>query len=581
MALFSDRLRLAFLSALSTTLAFALAFAFALEKPFWAGFAALVVSLATLGQSLQKGMLRMAGTFVGALAAMTVLSVFGDAPGALFAAVGALLFLLVLFMLASRRNSYFYYTTALVAMLVVAQSHAEAPFRIAVARVEENLLGIAVYTACSLLLSPGSSLEALKRSALELAAWPARLSQAAEDGSFAEQYRQAGEAVNNTEALLSAARLESYEVRRDPETWEALIRLCSEGIRMQQERFLGRQEQGNGEEAAGASAGGLEHFALWNPAVECSRPAGETGPEGGMPLRDGLEEVLRTLFCGEGRGGKALPAEQEEAAFLLTADRLGQAFRALAMFALFTAVWLLFDPPGGGGTLFVEICVMLGLVGFLSGRFEPWKLVLSFAAGTALSLVLYLAVLPRITGFAELGGVLFLMSFAASWLFCLPSQGMMRTGVLLPAFVLTGAGGSVPGPSAWLEGAAALMSCGLCTALFFYLLQGPPPERAFASAWRRFERVAARLEQGKGGGLRRLWDRMRLYGLARELARLSFLIREESLGLEPQALKLLALSCRRAAIRIDRASGPAPGALEPCRAVARRIFWDRMEVQKF
>ena len=37
------------------------------EKPYWAGFAVAFVSLATVGQSLNKAALRMLGTIVRAL----------------------------------------------------------------------------------------------------------------------------------------------------------------------------------------------------------------------------------------------------------------------------------------------------------------------------------------------------------------------------------------------------------------------------------------------------------------------------------------------------------------------------------
>lgn len=111
----ASRLLTAFLSSLSVTLSFGLAFALDMEKPFWAGFAAMVVSMSTLGQSFQRGLLRMAGTGVGALLAMSVLSVFGETRLSLMLAMAALLTGLVLCMAVSRRSSYFYYTTALVA----------------------------------------------------------------------------------------------------------------------------------------------------------------------------------------------------------------------------------------------------------------------------------------------------------------------------------------------------------------------------------------------------------------------------------------------------------------------------------
>ena len=54
--------------AIKTGLAMAIAYGIALsmdwEKPYWAGFAVAFISLATTGQSLNKGALRMLGTLV-------------------------------------------------------------------------------------------------------------------------------------------------------------------------------------------------------------------------------------------------------------------------------------------------------------------------------------------------------------------------------------------------------------------------------------------------------------------------------------------------------------------------------------
>jgi len=146
----------AFLSSSSITLAFGFAYAFDLERPYWAGIAAMVLSLSAQGQSLQKGLWRMAGTVLGAAAGMAVLACAGDARSSLLAACGALLAVLVMLMRGSS-FSYFYYSTALMVVLTVAQSHGEAPFRMACARMEENLAGIAAYTLCALCLRPQSA----------------------------------------------------------------------------------------------------------------------------------------------------------------------------------------------------------------------------------------------------------------------------------------------------------------------------------------------------------------------------------------------------------------------------------------
>lgn len=158
----TQRFSIALLSASSIALALCAAFALHLERPYWAGIAAMVLSQSAQGQSLKKGIWRMVGTVAGALAGMFVLAHFGESRAALLLACGASLALFVVLMHGSR-YAYFYYSTALMLVLVAAQSHSEPPFRIAVARMQENLVGIAAYTLCALCLRPHAAAQELDR----------------------------------------------------------------------------------------------------------------------------------------------------------------------------------------------------------------------------------------------------------------------------------------------------------------------------------------------------------------------------------------------------------------------------------
>ena len=62
----SARIHNATETALAFVCTYMLAFYWHLDRPFWAGFTVFVVSLPSIGQSLQKGVLRMFGTFLGA-----------------------------------------------------------------------------------------------------------------------------------------------------------------------------------------------------------------------------------------------------------------------------------------------------------------------------------------------------------------------------------------------------------------------------------------------------------------------------------------------------------------------------------
>ena len=74
----SVRFKESFKTALAMTIAYGLALALGWEKPFWAAFAVAVVSLATVGQSLNKAAMRMLGTLLGAIAAFVILAWFAQ-----------------------------------------------------------------------------------------------------------------------------------------------------------------------------------------------------------------------------------------------------------------------------------------------------------------------------------------------------------------------------------------------------------------------------------------------------------------------------------------------------------------------
>ena len=74
----STRTKEAIKTALAMTIAYGIALSMDWDKPYWAGFAVAFISLATVGQSLNKGVLRMVGTLVGAFVALTLIALFAQ-----------------------------------------------------------------------------------------------------------------------------------------------------------------------------------------------------------------------------------------------------------------------------------------------------------------------------------------------------------------------------------------------------------------------------------------------------------------------------------------------------------------------
>ena len=76
----SRRLQHAVKTALAAAAAVALAMYFHWERPYWAGITVLVVMLPYLGASLEKSILRLFGTWLGALAGVLVTAAFVQSP---------------------------------------------------------------------------------------------------------------------------------------------------------------------------------------------------------------------------------------------------------------------------------------------------------------------------------------------------------------------------------------------------------------------------------------------------------------------------------------------------------------------
>src|SRR6516165_11958582 len=74
----SDRVKAAMKTALAMVLAYGVALSMDWDNPYWAGFSVAFCTLSTVGESLNKGLLRLSGTFLGSLAAVTLIALFAQ-----------------------------------------------------------------------------------------------------------------------------------------------------------------------------------------------------------------------------------------------------------------------------------------------------------------------------------------------------------------------------------------------------------------------------------------------------------------------------------------------------------------------
>lgn len=220
----SHRSREAIKTALAMTLTYGIALTLDWDKPIWAAFAVAATSLATVGQSLNKGVQRLLGTLLGAVVSLTLLALFPQNRWE-FMIVLAIFVGFCAYMMGGNRHSYFWnvggFVTAIIAMgSIPTTDHA---FQLAVVRTQETGLGILVYTLVTVLLWPVSSRAMLDTATRQVAATGHQLYtdyyRLMSDAETAEASRsprmQEDQAVNALAQALDMAEMDSHEV------WEA------------------------------------------------------------------------------------------------------------------------------------------------------------------------------------------------------------------------------------------------------------------------------------------------------------------------------------------------------------------------
>ena len=140
------------------TIAYGIALSMDWEKPYWAGFAVAFISLATTGQSLNKGALRMLGTLVTTIVALTFIALFAQDRWLFMLFLSAYVGFCT-YMMGGAKNKYFWHVCGFVCAIICmsAGPNSTRAFETAVLRVQETGLGILVYSLISIFIWPVTS----------------------------------------------------------------------------------------------------------------------------------------------------------------------------------------------------------------------------------------------------------------------------------------------------------------------------------------------------------------------------------------------------------------------------------------
>lgn len=596
-----SRLLTAFLSASSIVLSFGLAFYWSLEKPFWAGFTAMVISLSTIGQSAQKALLRISGTAVGAVTGLALLAMAEQHHWLLLSLLFLYVIAMVFFMVTSQYNNYFFYTAAIVCVIIIVGSLHDniSPFQFAVARLEETILGIAVYSCLALFLWPRSALDSLRGNLQRIATmhqqiFQAQLASVTEaDTPFELQlYMQGIRLLKTSESLLPAARLESYTIRKRHQDWISLFRyshmlLQSQNTlanllqhfnttqlhtlfpRFDQEYALLERQYDNLAQHRKAETSPatpiltmddarlhelsiLEQHIVHRIAHEYARQ---------MECCTALNEYIRYVLTESAPHPARRAIGSEPSQDLMTLKQLEESIKAAAIYWSSVLLWIYVNPPGIISTSFVEMSIVVGLVGILAGDLAPLQVIGSFFGGCLLAMGVYFGIMPMLHNFEELGLLLFCLIFAVTFCYYLPAQGLIRTGLLTPLFALTGLTNTRTfAPAIFFSGALSLMCCAALLALVYYIFTGDHPahrlfirQRRFFYAASRYLAYLAAYPAARRFPLQRLaaaWHARELRDLPQSLLELAFKFEETERGLVHQSVKQVALNAHALAREI-------------------------------
>jgi uncharacterized membrane protein YccC len=228
----SDRVKTAIKTALATVLACGVALSMDWKDTHWAAFAVALCTLSTVGESLNKGLLRLSGTLVGSVAAITLISLFPQDRW-LFV-IGMSIFTGFCTYMMPGTSRWYFWLVAGFSVPLIALSGDSNPlndFQTAITRTEETALGVVSYSLVWLLIWPTSSREALEDAVRRLVAAHRQLAAHYLTPTIGETHDAAPEALRRQTTqvlarlggLLDGAEIDSYEVSEARHAWRRLI----------------------------------------------------------------------------------------------------------------------------------------------------------------------------------------------------------------------------------------------------------------------------------------------------------------------------------------------------------------------
>ena len=526
----SDNAKEAIKISLAMTIAYFVALRFEWMSSAWPAIAVAFISLPTMGQSINKGLLRIGGTLLAFVAGLFFLGLFPQDRWYFFLAFTPYL-AFVTYKMTGKDGQYFWFCAGFVSMMIITAGPGEgSAFEFAAYRTFETIIGVVIWTLVSVFLWPRSNRKTLVAVSRELLDALEQLMDDSRDEliehgkgeGLRDSRARAGRLAAQLGQIIGAAASESYEVKEKRHLWERLHGLSVSmlevldrlqpgyedlqqidlepvegdlrsyfsvlGSRLREARdALVDKRRGGPREVTRQSFGapkleGLNHFL--RAAVEVTR----TELDQLDPLTQELVECVRgigTRDAGEPSSGFAVGSSTITGPLglpPLDPDRVRATIMVVASMWSASLIWIYFNPPGHQSWYQFVPNIALVAVQTPQVRFALFKpMTYAYTVG----LVVYVFVMPQLSSFWQLGVVIFAFSFVAAYFF----PGIARFAIYLSIFNMLG----ISNRQSYDFAAQAnvflftLLGIMLVVALT-YITRSPRPEKAFLSMLGRFFR---------------------------------------------------------------------------------------------
>ena len=455
-------------TALAMTVGYGISLSLGWDKPMWVGFTVAFVSLATVGQSINKAALRMVGTVAAVIVALLIIGLFAQDRW-LFILFLSLWVALCTYMMEGAKNQYFWHVAGFVCAIICMDggANSENAFQIAMVRAQQTGLGILVYGLVAALLWPNDSGKAFTGSVSDLVSTQRQLYQAMLGSMLAGDNTTKAEALQaqliqqqaRFGQLLDAAESDTFKVWELRQQW-GVFQLQVEKLAVSTARWLDGIAEDNSLDY-GHLLPGLKLFGkeidqrmsmiegmLKNHAPEHEVTAAKLDLDDdavralsafqkaelavSRSQLQHIEDVSRPLFAtvkdlqGFGPTSARPQAKPDfESGFIPDLDRLTAGVRVMAtLWLAFLAIVYVQDWPGGGGFLAMVTPMGMALAG--TPQVSVRNLLAPAVVGVSIAGIAYIFIMPQLSSFAGLGLLIFAITFFICYRYSEPKQGLGR-----------------------------------------------------------------------------------------------------------------------------------------------------------